>query len=204
MPAPRICHIGRAERAGSTWQTLERAKDLGFDTVLAEMGGGEPVSATLTRACESRGLSLFLDLNVHELDLHHPLVKEFPERFAIRRLGEPGAVVDPRYPSVGKGYAYLREREDLAPLIDWWSDQVEGWLDVGVRGFRLLKPATTAGPLREGLMARARRHGSNRITFIADTIGEPWDRVRALSGVDYCLSSLPWWDGRAPWLIDEY
>ncbi len=204
MPAPRICHIGRAERASEIWQTLERAKDLGFDTVLGEAGPGEAVSATLTRACESRGLSLFLDLNVHELDLHHPLVSEFPERFAIRRLGEPGTVVDPRHPSAGKGYAYLREREDLQPLIDWWADQVERWLDAGVRGFRLLKPATTAAPLREGLMDRARRHDSNRVTFIADTTGEPWNCASVLSGMDFCLSSLPWWDGRARWLVDEY
>ncbi|HEY1961317.1 MAG TPA: alpha-1,4-glucan--maltose-1-phosphate maltosyltransferase [Rhizomicrobium sp.] len=204
MPAPRICHIGRAERAGDAWQTLERAKELGFDTVLAEAGAGEAVSATLARACESRGLSLFLDLNVHELDLHHPLVTQFPECFAIRRSGEPGTVVDPRHPSVGKGHAYLREREDLQPLIDWWAEQAERWLDAGVRGFRLLKAATTTAPLREELVARARRHGSNHVTFIADTTGEPWDRVSALSGIDFCLSSLPWWDGRAPWLVDEY
>jgi len=38
MPALRICHIGRAERASSTSQTLERAKDLGFDTVLVAEG----------------------------------------------------------------------------------------------------------------------------------------------------------------------
>jgi starch synthase (maltosyl-transferring) len=204
MPAPRICHIGRAERASDTWQTLERAKDLGFDTVLAEAAAGEAVSATLARACESRGLSLFLDLNLHELDLHHPLVAQYPELFAIRRHGDAGYIADPRHPSPGQGCAYLREREDLQPVVDWWSDQVQRWLDAGVRGFRLLKPATTAAPLREALMARARRHGSNRVTFIADTTGEPWDRVSALSEIDFCLSSLPWWDGRAHWLVDEY
>jgi starch synthase (maltosyl-transferring) len=204
MPAPRICHIGRAERAGDTWQTLERAKSLGFDTVLTEASVGDAVSATFARACESRGLSLFLDLNVDEMDLHHPLVTAFPQQFAIRRFGEPGVVVDPRHPSAGKGYAYLREREDLQPLIDWWANQIERWLDAGVRGFRLLKPATTPTPLREALIARARGHGPNRVTFIADMTGEAWDRVSVLSGVDFCLSSLPWWDGRSRWLVDEY
>jgi starch synthase (maltosyl-transferring) len=203
MPALRICHIGRAEKAGATWQTLERASDLGFDTALVDIGASD-ASPSLARACESRGLSLFFDLNLHELDLHHPLVEQNPDLFAIRRQGDSGYIVDPRHPSPGQGYAYLREQENLQPLIDWWSEHVNRWLDAGVRGFRLLKPATTAARLRDALMEAAARQGSNSVTFIADTTGEPRDRVATLSGFDFCLSSLPWWDGRASWLVEEY
>jgi starch synthase (maltosyl-transferring) len=203
MPALRICHIGRAEKVGPTWQTLERARTLGFDTILIE-GGAEGISPTLGRACESRGLSLFLDLNLHELDLHHPLVTEFPEAFAIRRLADGSHVIDPRNPSPGQGYAYLREQEALEPLIAWWSEQMSHWLDAGVRGFRIMKPAVTAAALREALIEHAKNRGPNRVTFIADTSGEPRDRVARLTGFDFCLSSLPWWDGRASWLVEEY
>ncbi|MBV9063901.1 MAG: alpha-1,4-glucan--maltose-1-phosphate maltosyltransferase [Alphaproteobacteria bacterium] len=205
MPAPRICHIGRAERAGSAWQTLERAKDLGFDTVLtaagSESAGGY---AVLARACESRGLSLFIDLNVQELDLHHPLVEQYPDAFAIRRHGEAGSVVDPRHPSPGQGCALLRETADPAPLVEWWSEQIAEWVRAGARGFRMLRPATTPRRFREALIERALGQGSNRVTFIADTTGEPRDRVARLAGFDYCLSSLPWWDGRSRWLVEEY
>jgi starch synthase (maltosyl-transferring) len=204
MPALRICHIGRAEKAGSTWQTLRRVSELGFDTVLAEPGMAGDSPTSLARACESRGLSLFFDLNLFELDLHHPLVSRCPDSFAIRRQGEPCEVIDPRHPAPGRGHAYLREVDDPAPLIDWWADQIARWLQAGVRGFRMLKPTATSSKVREGIMHRALRQRSNRVTFIADTAGEPWDKVPSLSGFDFCLSSLPWWDGRASWLVDEY
>ena len=193
MPALRICHIGRAEKAGSTWQRLERASELGFDTILAEPGVAGDAFATLARACKSRGLSLFFDLNLFELDMHHALVVRYPESFAIRRRGEPGEVVDPRHPSPGRGQACLRETSDPTPLIDWWADQIGGWLKAGVRGFRMVKPASTNTSVREGVVQHAAHQGSNRVTFIADTTGEPWDRVAALKGFDLCLSSLPWW-----------
>jgi starch synthase (maltosyl-transferring) len=204
MPALRICHIGRAERASSTSQTLERAKDLGFDTVLVAEGSAAAGSASLTRACESRGLSLFLDLNLYELDLHHPLVTQYPDLFAIRRHGDSGYIVDPRHPSPGQGCAYLRQHEDLQPIAVWWSEQASRWLNSGVRGFRLLKPATTPARVRDAVIETAARQGSNSVTFIADTTGEPRDRIPALSGFDFCLSSLPWWDGRASWFVEEY
>jgi starch synthase (maltosyl-transferring) len=204
MPSPRICHIGRAEKAGSTWLLLERAQTLGFDTVLGEAAGGDTIGSSLAKACESRGLSLFVDLNVFELDLHHPLVSARPRHFAVRRQGEPGTVVDPRCASLGHGTAYLREQEDLQDIAAWWIREVERWLAAGVRGFRLLKAAATPAALRNALMEHGCHPVSNRITFIADTTGEPWERARSLSGFDFTLSSLPWWDGRASWFVEEY
>jgi starch synthase (maltosyl-transferring) len=204
MSAPRICHIGQAEKAGSTWQMLERVQSLGFDTVLVEAAADEAISPTLAKACESRGLSLFLDLNLFELDLHHPLVMAYPQHFAIRRHGEPGSVVDPRHPGPGRGCAYLREHDDLESIGAWWAGQMENWLTAGVRGFRLLKPVSTPAALRQMLMVRASHHASNRVTFIADTTGEPWDRAASFLGFDFTTSSLPWWDGRASWFVEEY
>ena len=82
---------------------------------------------------------------------------------------------------------------------------IGGWLKAGVRGFRMLKPAVNAAePMREALLKEAARHGSNRVTFIADTTGEPREDALQLSGFEFTLSSLPWWDGRANWLVEEY
>src|SRR3954471_5801079 len=204
MLAAPNCHICRAEKAGSTWQTLERVKNLGFDTVLVGSPALDGISSALAKACESRGLSLFLDLNLFELDLHHPAVEAFPDRFAIRRRGDPGEVVDPRHPTPGRGCAYLRQRENMDELAAWWSEQIDRWLTTGVRGFRLLQPASVPKALRERLGERAAHHGSNRVTFVADTTGEAWDRAATLSGFDFTVSSLAWWDGRASWLVEEY
>ena len=127
-----------------------------------------------------------------------------PDLFAVRRQGDSGYVVDPRHPTPGQGYAYLREQENLQPAVDWWSEQVKRWLGAGVRGFRLIAPAMTPPRLREALIETAAHQGSNHATFIADTTAQPRDRVAELSGFDFCLSSLPWWDGRASWLVEEY
>ncbi|MBV9572023.1 MAG: alpha-1,4-glucan--maltose-1-phosphate maltosyltransferase [Alphaproteobacteria bacterium] len=203
MSALRICHIGCPELAGETSQILERVQRLGFDTILIE-SSGERVDAALARACGSRGLSLFIDLNVAELDLRHPVVARYPESFAIRRTGEPGEVVDPRHPGPGKGRAYLRPSQAAGPLVAWWSEQLAGWLTAGVRGVRLLHPSSTPPVVREALMDTAAHNGPNRVTFIADTTGEQRNRASSLTGFDFTLSSLPWWDGRAAWLIEEY
>jgi starch synthase (maltosyl-transferring) len=204
MAALRICHIGQAKMADSASQNLRRVKELGFDTVLAESGAEAGGSSAFARACESRGLSLFLDVDVVELDLHHPLVAQFPESFSIRRIGDAAYVVDPRHPSAGIGCARLRNESPPPDLIEWWARQVTQWIDASVRGFRLLRPASTPSSLREAIFEAAGRHGANRLTFIADTTGEPRDAVLLLSGFDHTLSSLPWWDGRASWLVEEY
>ena len=179
---------------------LERVQSLGFDTVLVEAAADGAISPTLAKACESRGLSLFLDLNLFELDLHHPLVMAYPQHFAIRRHGEPGSVVDPRHPGPGRGCAYLREHDDPESIAAWWAGQIENWLTAGVRGFRLLKPVSTPAALRQMLMERASHHASNRVTFIADTTGEPWDRAAEPFGLRFhdVVSSLV---GRARQLV---
>ena len=143
MSPLRICHIGVAEKARAAWQILERVQHLGFDTVLVEPRNSEGVSPTFAHACQSRGTSLVLDLDLYELDIHHPLVSAYPDSFAIRRIGEPGTVADPRAPSAGHGRAYLREAHELDALIRWWSRRIVKWLEAGVRGFRLLKPTET-------------------------------------------------------------
>src|SRR6184192_2409347 len=103
MSAPRICHVGRIETASLGWQVLERARRLGFDTVLAVPGNRPEGMATLAQACESRGLSLFLDLDLYELDLSHPLVELHPERFAVRHAGEWSGPIDPRNKAPNNG-----------------------------------------------------------------------------------------------------
>jgi starch synthase (maltosyl-transferring) len=42
--------------------------------------------------------------------------------------------------------------------------------------------------------------------FILDTPGVSWNDLTHFKGAgfDYCISSLPWWDLRAPWLGEEY
>jgi starch synthase (maltosyl-transferring) len=202
MSPLRICHVGRTASNDPDWTVLERALELGFDTILAvDDGGGNGSVSAMAEACSVRGLSLFLDLDAYELDLAHPLVRQYPEKFSIRRHADPGIVVDPRHLPEAKGCARVQPDEDLEPLAAWWSDVVTRGADNGVTGFRIIKPGRLGKTFTGALIERAQHD----VVFIADTPGETRDRVAALSeaGFDYCLSSLPWWDGRASWFAEE-
>ncbi len=210
MPPPRILHIGTVP--DSIAGTVARAAGLGFDSVLftplPESGpGNDPANGAvqgLAEECRANGLALFADLDPYVLDLHHPLVEEHPECFALRRNGE-GHVVDPRHPVPGQGQALLRGQADPEPLLAWWSAVIAAYREAGVTGFRARHPGT-CGPALWRALIDAARDGNGTLTFIADTPGERREDVAALAecGFDYTLSSLPWWDGRASWFVEEH
>jgi starch synthase (maltosyl-transferring) len=201
MSPLRICHVGRTASNDPDWTALERALEFGFDTILAVDGEGNGSVAAMAEACSVRGLSLFLDLDAYQLDLQHPLVRQYPEKFSIRRRSGPGTIVDPRHPAEAEGCALLQPGEDLEPLVGWWSDAITKSVDKGVAGFRIIKPGLLGPAFGRALI----QHAQHDVTFIADTPGEPRDKIAALEdvGFGWCVSSLPWWDGRASWFAEE-
>src|ERR1041384_1733194 len=124
MSAPRICHVGRVGTVSRGWHVLERSRDLGFDTVLAVPENGTGGTGALAHACESRGLSLFFDLDISELDPDHPLVKLHPEAFAIRHGNGWAGPLDPRKDFPVRGRAHLLDHENTRPLVHWWSNTI--------------------------------------------------------------------------------
>ena len=211
MPAPRILHIGPSLPAEPA-SILDRARSLDFDTILFAPAGMMPAGndaidgpvRAAAEACKTRDLALFADLDLYALDLHHPLVEEHPDRFAVRRSGE-GHVADPRHPAPGHGQALLRPLDDPEPIVSWWSAILAQYRDAGVSGFRARYPGKTGANLWRALIGEARADGG-ALVVIADTPGETREEIATLGdcGFDYCLSSLPWWDGRSAWLVEEH
>ncbi|HEY3777699.1 MAG TPA: alpha-1,4-glucan--maltose-1-phosphate maltosyltransferase [Rhizomicrobium sp.] len=206
--SPRLCHIGRAGQAGAARAALERAKSLGFNGVLvtADLDAGwKPGLNILAEACASRALDLFVDVDFAQWDLHAELVQRHPECFAVRREGT-GEVVDPRAPGSGQGCALLRGCEELAPVAEWCTARLAEAGNAGVAGFRAIRPGGAGAELWSALIAPVREQANRDIAFIADTTGVSRSDLRALwsCGFGFTLSSLPWWDGRANWLIEEH
>jgi len=58
----------------------------------------------------------------------------------------------------------------------------------------------------EHFIGHAREKRNRELVLIADTTGLPREDLAALGncGFDFTLSSLPWWDGRSNWLIEEH
>ncbi len=212
MPSPRILHIGAPPPARSADEVLDNANALGFNTILfapsestyEQREFSSSLAEALAKACRTRGLGLFADLDISTLDLHHPLVEKYPECFAVRRTGE-GRIADPRRPSGGAGWALLRPVDDPDPIASWWTDIISRQLEAGIGGFRIRHPANSGANLWRALIERARTK-SRDLVFIADTPGETRTESASLAdcGFDYTLSSLPWWDGRASWLSEEH
>jgi starch synthase (maltosyl-transferring) len=207
---PRICHIGGTEDAPLPEGLLDEVAGLGFDTVLASAGAfprdtSEKAWRALSDGCIQRDLALLAHINISELDLNHPLVERYPDCFSVRYDADPGAVIDPRTPDARKGRAQWRASGDAEPVAAWWNDIVALLMDTGVAGLCVRRPAMGAG-LWQTMIPRARSRSNRQLLFIADTPGTPWSDLPALArcDFDYTLSSLPWWDGRANWLVEEY
>jgi starch synthase (maltosyl-transferring) len=191
---------------------LESSRQLGFRQCLLRATDGAPgltLSAQggieLAQLARAADVDLWLDLAIDLMPVDHPLVAELPSCFAIRR-SLADTVVDPRRPEVLRGYA--KARFDLAgslALVNWWCDAVAGWVAQGVAGFCIRRPAAVAASVWRRLTEAARVTGAN-IAFLADTTGVDRAAVARLvgCGIDFTLSSLPWWDGRAGWLVEEH
>jgi len=207
---PRICHIGGTEDAALPGGLLDRVAALGFDTVLADaathmQGPADAAWRELSDGCLAHDLTLLAHVNFSELDLHHPLVERYPDFFSVRYEADPGAVIDPRNPDARKGRARLRPGVNVEPISAWWNDSVTQLMEAGVSGLCVRKPAMGAG-LWQTLIPQARARSNRQLLFVADTPGTSWSDLPALAGCDFdfTLLSLPWWDGRARWLVDEY
>ena len=221
--APRLCAVAYREASDLALRSdsIGKARALGFDGVLLpsrtllgswndasgpDAGAWRDLGETTAALCAG-GLDLFLDLDLITLPTEHPLVQRHPEVFAVRAGPGDGGSLDPRVSARADGSARLRS--DAGPGGEAWATWAEEMLGRAVAagaGGLFLRSVTGASPRTwADLLARVRETGA-AVTFIADTAGE--DRASALRlagcGFDNLASSLAWWDGRAPWLLEEY
>jgi starch synthase (maltosyl-transferring) len=120
-------------------------------------------------------------------------------RFALPPFAGP---FDPRRPDA-------LHSDHAAPALEMslsdWSDRLQALARRGIAGFFWRRPDATPPDVTRVLIERVRNDCPD-ISFIADTIGLSHAALRNLEGVgfDYCLSSLPRWDGRANWFVEEH
>ena len=165
MPPPRIFQIGDPSGMESARHLADHARALGFNTILFtppphDVVANDAINGVvrdLGKACAAANLKLLADLNLYALDLHHPLVEEHPDCFAVRRSGE-GRIVDPRHPTPGQGRALLRPQDDPEPLVAWWSAVMTQYREAGIGGL----PCAPSRQERRGAVACADRRGPRR------------------------------------------
>jgi len=178
-PAPRIYAAPLVQVTTGTHaaQLLDRLAELGFDTVLA-IGSWTADAAwlvPLVAETRRRGLHLFLDLSLND-DVASDVVEN----------------LDPRHVRVSP------RRRGPAPR----RDDVRQAVELGVAGFR----CNGLRPSQSSLWRAIIQEDAPSATFCAWTPGLGADEVDQLAETGFHLSfaSTPWWDLRAPWLVEEY
>jgi starch synthase (maltosyl-transferring) len=217
LTSPRICHAGTAPGKDEAREAIARAAALGFSHILfrsAALADGRPIAdgppngsqslRALAQACAAAELGLLLDLDVSELALDHPLVKQHPECFSVAAQAASG-FVDPRLPNSTQTRARARPQNNAGPFVAWWSEALGELRSAGIKGFRIVEPQCCGAAIWRDIIAPSHKDSASAL-FIADTSRLPRNQLGDLrgAGFDFCLSALPWWDGRAAWFAEQH
>jgi starch synthase (maltosyl-transferring) len=160
------------------------------------------LTAGLAQDCRDLGLNLLLDVVLGRVAQDAAVVRAHPEWFSA---GMADGHIDPRHPPQAAA-AYLhfsgRSTDDA---IAWWIERLRRLAGAGVCGFRCLQPQLLPPAAWRHVIAAVAESFPD-IRFIAWTPGLTWTQIAALRGIgfDGAISSLPWWDGRDSWLVEEH
>jgi starch synthase (maltosyl-transferring) len=207
-----------------------RAKALGFDTLMtAPLWAPDPEGnpyvpgdpgqlnpalgelaldealATLSSLCGKHHLALMVDLVLDRVAANGAMAQAHPDWYTAPEGVD--ALRDPRKPLEERHALPLRHGDGHAPagFVADWVERLGLWVQNGVAGFRCLSPHRLNAAEWRDLMDGVRAVRPD-CRFLAWTPGlDPW-QIGELGGAgfDGVFSSLPWWDYRSPWLVDEY
>ncbi|HUH58647.1 MAG TPA: alpha-1,4-glucan--maltose-1-phosphate maltosyltransferase [Candidimonas sp.] len=191
--------VGEAHNT-QEWETLcGQASELGFDTLLTPQLDAADAAAAI---CRRHKLGYMMDVVLDRVPARGLLAREHADWYddAI------APVLDPRR-TTNTDVLRIRRSGGRAPpaLIEYWGSRLLDWANAGVAGFRCLFPAGLAGEEWRALIAHVHAHQPD-CGFLAWTPGLSPDQLRRLSGAGFEASflSLPWWDYRSSWLVEEH
>jgi starch synthase (maltosyl-transferring) len=208
VTAPRICHAGNAADRGRVAKAIAQSGLLGFSHVAVTCDPGDGVDGEirlLGEACTAANLDLVLDVNLTDLPIEHPLVRMHPECFWLT-ADSTASFVDPRLPNLIEGRAIARPHQNPEPYLGWWAEWFNKIAQAGACSFLIAQPDALGARLWQELTRRTHDSRAEPLFFIADTSQVPQDAISKLAGAGfgYCLSALPWWNGRDAWFADQH
>jgi starch synthase (maltosyl-transferring) len=166
-------------------------------------GSADTGIAYLAKQAGRNGLRLMLDLVLHQVAADAAVRQRSPDWFSTGFCGGPP---DPRRTPSRPDAAAARfgATEAAGGLTAWWADRLVRLLRAGVAGFRALEPDRVPPTVWRQLIARLRAAAPDTL-LLAWTPGIDRAAATRLAGVGFDLvaASLAWWDGRAPWLVEE-
>ena len=179
------------------------------DAVHPALQKAQPADEVLGELCEmcaGFGLKLIIDIVLDRVAVDGQLASTRPGWFHTAPPGQ-AIRIDPRMRRLELGAACARFDDPAAAeeLAEWWRGRLTRLVSVGVAGFRCERPQLVPRSVWRHIIAGARQ-ASTACRFLAWTPGLQWSQISALrgAGFDAVFSSLPWWDGRSGWFIEEH
>jgi starch synthase (maltosyl-transferring) len=168
-------------------------RSLNADDVIRDLAG----------ACAEHGLKLLVDVILGSVAKDAVLARKHPRWFEASPSGEER--IDPRAAhDADAARASFGDATAGRELATWWIERLLRLSDAGVAGFRCAAPHLVPRDVWRHIIASVRR-APPEPRFLAWTPGLSWKEIADLrgAGFDAAFSSLPWWDGRAGWLVEE-
>lgn len=222
--------MGKTGLDGTQWwdAVCKRASTMGFDSILIPplWSGGEQhlrgipddpdrstvigfanggMMATLgamARQCSRHKLALFMDLVLDRVLAGGGLAASNPDWYEKAS----GTVLDPRGDlQIGLLRTKLHRGRASPELVSWWGTRLQEWAKAGIAGFRCLAPGALPGSDWHDLIAQVHRQHPE-CSFMAWTPGMTPGQLAGMAsaGFEANFLSLPWWDYRSSWLVEEH
>ena len=161
--------------------------------------------AGFAETCQQHGLRLLVDLVVGRVAPDADVARAAASWFHV---DEPTSQrVDPRSSLRQPNAAYARFDDPVVAkeVADWWVERLRRLVDRGVAGFRCLEPQLVPAKVWRHIVGAVQQDFPH-CRFLAWTPGLVWGDAVQLKELGFggAFSSLPWWDGRASWFIEEY
>ena len=174
------------------------------DPALEPNGDADATVRELAKISNETGLSLLLDVVLDRVAADGAMARSAPHWFYRSGAAD---VVDPRQASLGLEAvpARFEDPQRAGELTAWWIDRLIRLAKAGAAGFRLLGLADVPARFVKALIAGVKGECPSCL-FLGWTPGLDWARHSELegTGLDAVFASTPWWDGRAPWYVEEH
>ncbi|HUN41193.1 MAG TPA: maltotransferase domain-containing protein [Acetobacteraceae bacterium] len=150
-----------------------------------------------------QGLRLMLDLVLYQVAADATVRQRAPQWFST---GFCGGAPDPRRAPARPDAAAPRfgATDTADALTDWWAERLSRLIRAGVAGFRAVEQDRVPAAVWRRLIERLRPAAPETL-MLAWTPGTDRGAIARLAGTGFDLvaSSVAWWDGRSPWLMEE-
>ena len=206
-PVSRIVQIDNAGPVAPN--DITRWANLGFDAILLRGSANSPnifdlpAIASIAKSTTTHALKLIIDIDLHRVGGDSPLATAHPTWF--RRVVAGGWPVDPRRDLHAREFVPRFEHRDAAMgLADAFAASLIEAIDAGAFGFAINWPQRVPTAVMRSVIEKTRA-SRNDAAFIAWAPGlNPRERASlSASGFTASFCSLPWWDYRSPWFMDE-